>query len=295
MKKAIIEVAINESVMKAERPDVPYGPEEVAAEAIACARAGAAIVHFHARDRQTGAQQWTTGYETYAEAYRLIQRECDVLLYPTQKPSLPKEERLTHLVKLGRDPSVRLEFLTWEIGSTSSGRRYDPAERRFAEPDHAFLITHADTIHTLETYRELGVRFSLGLRDAGHIRHLLAYMDMGLVQPPLNLRLFFHDNDPWGLPPSAKGLQVYFDLLPPGVEVNWFPIVYGPSLGRMNMLAAAMGGHLHVGLGENPVQDGQRLSNVEQVKRAIELAHLAGREAATPGEAREMLGIAGAR
>lgn len=45
----MIEAAINESVSKAINPGVPYGPEEVARVAIACAKAGAAIVHFHAR------------------------------------------------------------------------------------------------------------------------------------------------------------------------------------------------------------------------------------------------------
>ena len=54
MQKMMIEAAINELATKEQNPHVPYGPEEVAEDAIACAKAGAAIVHFHARDAQTG-------------------------------------------------------------------------------------------------------------------------------------------------------------------------------------------------------------------------------------------------
>ena len=78
MNKVMIEAAINESVTREQHPGVPITPEEIADQAIACARAGASIIHFHARDRQSGADAWTS-FETYAEAYRLIQKESDVL------------------------------------------------------------------------------------------------------------------------------------------------------------------------------------------------------------------------
>ena len=77
MDKVIIEASINESVTRAQHPGVPITPEEIADQAIACARAGASIIHFHARDRQTGADVWTS-FETYADAYRLIQKASDV-------------------------------------------------------------------------------------------------------------------------------------------------------------------------------------------------------------------------
>ena len=59
MQKMMIEVALNELATREENPNVPYGPDEIARDAIACAKAGASILHFHARDPKTGEQRWT--------------------------------------------------------------------------------------------------------------------------------------------------------------------------------------------------------------------------------------------
>ena len=56
--RVIIEAALHELVSKSANPHVPYGPEEVAADAAACAEAGATLVHFHARDSESGEQRW---------------------------------------------------------------------------------------------------------------------------------------------------------------------------------------------------------------------------------------------
>jgi 3-keto-5-aminohexanoate cleavage enzyme len=290
MNKLMIEAAINESILKEEHPGVPYGPEEVADQAIACARAGAAIIHFHARDRRSGENLWTS-YETYAEAYLLIQKETDAILCPTYTATrYPKEEAVGHIVKLARDPSVTAEWITWDIGSVNSGS-YDPATHRFSRLDRVLSLTHEHLLYFLETCREIGVHYSLGIREPGHIRHLLAYLDMGAVKPPVTLKLFFSENDPYGFPPSVKGLLSYLDLIPPTLECHWFVTTYGAEHSRMNMLAAAMGGHIRTGVGDNPLLDGKLLSNVEQVERAVELGLRAGRGVATPAEARQMLGI----
>ena len=91
--KLIIEAALNEQSSKAENPHVPVSAEECAADALACAAAGAAIIHFHARNPRTGALL-IPGTETYAEAMRLINEERpDLLVYPTyaavSSPAVP--------------------------------------------------------------------------------------------------------------------------------------------------------------------------------------------------------------
>ncbi|MCH7553233.1 MAG: 3-keto-5-aminohexanoate cleavage protein, partial [Chloroflexi bacterium] len=103
MHKLIIEVALNELASKEQNPNVPYSPEDVARDAVACAKAGAAIIHFHARDATTGEQLWSSA-ETYAKAIKLIRRECDALLYPTYRSGVPKEERIAHVLALADDP-----------------------------------------------------------------------------------------------------------------------------------------------------------------------------------------------
>src|SRR3954465_10251161 len=79
--KVIVEVGQNELTTKAQNRNVPYGAEEVAADAAACAEAGAAVVHFHARD-DDGEQDWS-GAERYRRALELIAARSDVVAYPS--------------------------------------------------------------------------------------------------------------------------------------------------------------------------------------------------------------------
>jgi uncharacterized protein (DUF849 family) len=84
-EKIIIEAALNEQSPKAANPNVPITAEECAADALASAAAGAAIVHFHARDPETGALL-SPGTETYATAMRAIRAErSDLLVYPAAR------------------------------------------------------------------------------------------------------------------------------------------------------------------------------------------------------------------
>lgn len=67
MKKLIIEGALHELVSKGTNPNVPYGPGEVAADTAACVAAGMSLLHFHARDPESGEQRWTDA-ASYAQA-----------------------------------------------------------------------------------------------------------------------------------------------------------------------------------------------------------------------------------
>ena len=283
MHKLMVEVALNELASKDQNSNVPYGPEEVARDAIACAKAGAAIIHFHARDATTGEQLWSSA-ETYAEAIKLIRRECDALLYPTYRSGVPKEERIAHVLALADDPEVRLELATLDLGATNTGT---------PERGGTYVNSHGDVTYFMEAMRKSGVHYSLGVRDVGHMRHIRAYAEMGLVESPWAVKIFMSESDYHGSPPDARGLMMYLDMVPPGVECHWFVTTYkSPNEhGRINMLAAAMGGHIRTGLGDNPVLDGEVLTNAQQVELAVDLAQRAGREVATPADTRQMLGM----
>ncbi|MCH8190989.1 MAG: 3-keto-5-aminohexanoate cleavage protein [Chloroflexi bacterium] len=289
MRKLMIEAAINELASKEQNPNVPYGPEEVARDAIACAKAGATIVHFHARDADTGEQLWQS-VETYAQAIKLIRRECDAILYPTYRSGVAKEQRIAHIVSLADDPDVRLELATLDLGATNTGA---PSATTGEGPAGAYVNTHRDVMYFMRTLREHGVFYSLGVRDVGHMRHIQAYAEAGLVQSPWAVKIFMSEQDAHGPLPDARGLMMYLDMVPPGVECHWFVTTYksASAHARVNMLAAAMGGHIRTGLGDNPVLDGRVLTNAQQVEMAVDLAHKAGREVATPAEGRQMMGM----
>ena len=282
MQKLIIEASINESVMKSDNPYVPYGAEEGAEIGIACAQAGAAIVHYHARDPITGENEWERGVETYLECYRLIRAECpDVLVYPTQRGySLDKA---THLFALAASEEG-LELATVDVFPQGG----------FSQNESSVMIT------LMEELRRHGVRYSIGVREIGHMRHVAHYRELGLVDDTLVLKIFWNETSV-GPTPGMRGLQMYLDEVPDGVTCQWFNTVYDGLPGRdtfrrTSMLAAATGGHLRVGAGETPNLDGRRgadaLPNVDHVRLAVAMAEMAGREVATSADAREILGIA---
>src|SRR5687768_12890819 len=82
--KVIIEVGLNETAPKSANPHVPYGPEEVAEDAVRCAEAGAALVHFHAR--YDDGSQAKTDDNVYRRAMELIAERSDVITWPTAFP-----------------------------------------------------------------------------------------------------------------------------------------------------------------------------------------------------------------
>ena len=100
MEPLIIECSLNEQVTKEQNASVPIAPDEIVADALAAADAGAAIVHFHARDESTG-DLLHPGTEFYRQVMREIRvQNPDVLLYPTYGASPTPEERFSHLVAL---------------------------------------------------------------------------------------------------------------------------------------------------------------------------------------------------
>lgn len=290
MDKLIIEAAINEAVTKDQNPSVPYGPEEIAAEAVACARAGASIVHFHARDPETGEQRWTDA-ALYAEAMRLVQRECDAILYPTYSARLPVTQRYSHVEALARETSVRFEMATIDLGAVNMAS-YDSIQRRTGQ-EYVYNNLHSDVIHFLELAKKLNITYNLGIREPGHLRHALAYEQMELTRRPMVLKFFFTDYHPYGLPPSVRGLQAYLDMLPPDIPKLWFIQSYGSSHTMMEALAISMGGHVRTGAGDNPRLGGKALTSAQQVERFATIAKRMGREVASPAEARKMMGLVG--
>jgi uncharacterized protein (DUF849 family) len=113
MKKLIIEARINEYMMReAGNTNVPYTPEEIASESVACRDAGAAIVHFHAR-KPDGTPEHSA--EVYSDIIRRIRRASDILVHPTlgynTMDDHSAEGRLRHIVELAKDKSVAPHFV----------------------------------------------------------------------------------------------------------------------------------------------------------------------------------------
>jgi 3-keto-5-aminohexanoate cleavage enzyme len=288
MQKLIIEAAINEQVNKDENPHIPYSIDECVRDAIACADAGAAIVHFHARDPLTG-DMLHPGTEFYTEALQQIRRERPALLvYPTYGHSPTPEERFSHVKALATNPAARLRMATIDPGAVNM-TPFDEGRNCFAS-EFVLDVKHAEAQYVMGLAREYDFPFSVVIREPGGIRHVLAYCRMGLINPPLFFKICLNDDVPWGMPPSVRALEAYLSVIPPEVPHIWMVFTYGRSHWSMILHAIASGGHVRTGIGDYWMEhDGHRPSNAEMVTRVVEIARRVKREVATPEETMAIL------
>lgn len=322
MKKLIIEVAQNEIVTRDENPHVPLTAEEIAEDAYQCYLAGASIVHFHNRktdwqvkeglSADDPSRDYAGKYDTmlagstphYVETMKLMKARCDVIPYPTFPPPGNKArdkgdlDRFSHVRELREHPDVRLETFVCFVGAANVGR-YDKATDSFIL-DMVSSTTHADMVNFLRWCKSANFRTQFAVREPGHMRHILMYRDMGLVPDPIVVHLNFSDATPHGPLPNAEGIAAFLSVVPHNVRCEWFIHSYttfghDPSIPDthrlLNVLAVAMGGHVRTGIGDLPRWDGKALTNAQMVAAFVEVARIAGREIATPAEARQILGL----
>ncbi len=288
----VIEVGLNEAAMRPQALHVAYSPAECAADAVACSAAGAALVHWHARDPQTGAQR--LGDTTlYGEALDGM-RSCGVLAYPTYPIDVDTVDgRLGHCFALHRDHG--LELLPLDLGSVSTVI-WDAASASFPFPDvEPGVVTNplAFTLGALERAREVGLVPTFGVFDLGGTRTLALLLEAGVVREPVMVKLFLSGAWAVGPFPSEAALDFHLTQLPDGLDVEWIVVPYSlddPALiERLCRHAIERGGGVRVGIGDNPAADPDA-TNARWVERAVAWADAAGRPVASAGDVRTRLG-----
>ncbi|MBA2516447.1 MAG: 3-keto-5-aminohexanoate cleavage protein [Solirubrobacterales bacterium] len=270
---------------RAQCPAIPYTPDEYAAEARRAVDEGAAMIHIHARDPQTG----VPSYEV--EDFRAITAAIrgavnDVIInYSTGAIGVPIERRLAYLRELRPDVAA-LNMGSMNYAKWSARRR-----------DFVFATVFENSFETIVTFvKEMG---KLGIRpehecfDAGHIGNLDPLIAMGLVQAPLQISCAMGVLG--GIRPSARNLAHMADQIPDGPH-NWGVIGIGRDQWCMVAAALTLGGNVRVGLEDNfYLPDGSMArSNGDLVARARRLTEDVGRRVAGVAEARERLGLEGA-
>lgn len=282
----IIEAAINGATTKATNPNVPKSAAEIAADALSVIAAGAAIVHAHC-DPVSGPDEEVA--ERYLEAFRAVWTERpDALLYPTANFS---SNRISfgHLGPLAQE-GLRVGLL--DPGSVNFGGRDGDGL-----PTGSFVYQNSfDRIKEVFAYHdELQLGPSLAIYEPGFLYTTLAYHRRGKLPRGAMVKFYLSterglSGAPFGLPPTAAGLDAYLDLLG-DAPIPWAVSVVGGDLGRSEVarLALERGGHLHLGL---EFYGGDRQpTNTELVEEAVALAAAAGRPIATPGEAAAILDL----
>jgi uncharacterized protein (DUF849 family) len=272
--------------MRNLNPHIAYSPAEIAADAIATCQAGAALIHFHVRDPESG--KWVQDVPYYSEVYRKARRGCDALLWPTFPFGDDPARRFSHFVELSKDPATKPDLGAGDMGSVNLVA-YDPAKKKVHNENFIYCNSYETIRYFLTTSRELGLRPTLQIFDPSFLRAALVFLDQGVLSEPLLLKFYLGGPElPFGLPPSLKSLEAYLEMIK-DVRVNWFAATLGGDNLPLVPVIVTLGGHVRIGLEDYQyAQDGQ-LTNRQITERAVSVIRAMGHEVATPVEARKIL------
>jgi 3-keto-5-aminohexanoate cleavage enzyme len=291
MEKLIIEVRINEYASRKRNPNVPFSPEEICDEALRCWRQGASIIHYHARDPQSGAPSSKT--EHYADTARRIREKSDLIVMPTLGAwTLPSPEaRMGHIIEMAKEAATRPDFAPIDM-TTSNVDTYDSAKRRFLTEDVVYMNPTKTLRYFAETIRASGVRPYVALWNVGSIRATVAFVEAGLLEQPLYGGIVLSEGGLFaGNPGSVRGLEAMVDFIPGTLQLHWSVMCVGGNLFPLVGAALERGGHIAIGLGDYPYGELGTPRNADLVERVAQLARETGREIAAPPEARRMLAL----
>ena len=286
--KVVIEVRCNEYTMRDNNRNVPWSPDEIAADAAACREAGASIVHFHARDPETGAISSDTS--TYAAVIRAVRASSDVLVNPTLGASTIPDpsRRVAHIPELAKDDATRPELAPVDLGSFNVDP-FDWESRTFRTEDIVYHTSVAGLRHEIEAITTSGVGVQSVLWTVGSARCLGAFLAMGVLRAPAFAHVTLSDVLLSTHPGTIRGMQALVDFLPPDYDVHWCVSCVGGNLLALAPAAIDAGGHISIGLGDYPYRELGEPTNAEVVAEVVRMVRAAGREPATPADVRDVL------
>lgn len=300
-RKVIITCAVTGAIhTPSMSPYLPVTPQQIADATLDAVQAGAAIVHLHARDPETGKPDQRP--EAFAPFLRLIKRHSDCVINLTTggAPYMKVQERIQPAV------AYKPELASLNMGSMNFGL-YPMLDRfkdfRFAwEREHlensrdlVFRNSFQDIEYILRTCAENGTRFECECYDTSHLYNLAHFLDRGLLKPPLWVQSVFgllggigsHPEDVLHMKRTADRLF--------GSQYRWSVLGAGRNQLPVAAIAAAIGANLRVGLEDSLWIGPGKLakSSAAQVRLARQILEGLNLEVATPADAREMLQLKG--
>ncbi len=279
-------------------PNLPVTAKDIVASAAEAAKAGAAILHLHGRNDETGQpDQSVTAFQQIVEP---LSASTDAILNLTTggSPYMTAAER----VAPARALAPRLASLN--MGSMNLGlfpmlnrhtefRHGWEREHLEQSDDLIFRNSYRDIAHILKACRENGTRFEFECYDTSHLYNLAYFAEIGAVEPPFFVQTVFglmggigaHLDDIAHMRRTAERLF--------GTDFVWSALGAGANQMRVAATVAASGGHVRVGLEDSLWSGPGRLaaSNAEQVQQVKAILENLGLRAATPEEAAEILAL----
>ena len=303
MSAIIISCAVTGSIhVPSQSPYLPFTPEGIATQAIEAGSAGAAILHLHARRPDDGHP--SADPDHWAAFLPRIRAGSDAVINMTTGGSAI----MTLDQRLAAPKRFQPEMCSLNMGSMNFAL-YPMADRikdwrhPWEEPflrntdDLVFKNTPRDIAHVLHEMGEVrGARFEFECYDIGHLTMLKHFVDRGAVRPPYFIQFVFGVLGGMAAEPDTlTHLKRTADRLF-GADYLFSVLAAGRAQMPMAAMAAAMGGHVRVGLEDSLfIAKGQLAeSNAQQVRLIRGIVEGLGRTVASPDQARAMLGLKGA-
>jgi uncharacterized protein (DUF849 family) len=282
-----LEAALNGPWTRARQPRIPVTVEEIVADGIACAQAGAAVIHLHAYDATTGKQK--DDWQIYARIIEGIRARSDAIVYPTVPLAgsgfagemMSARARYAHIEELARRGLI--EWTVVDPGSVNLALFDEIAK---GEPGFVYQNPGEHVLEGLRVCAQYGVRPSYAIYEPGFARLGAASAKaVPKLKTPL-YRLMFSEQFAFGFPPAWNYLDAHLSLLEevaPGAP--WMVAGLGVDIRPLIPHAVARGGHVRVGLEDCPL--GANTSNVALVEETVRLIEAADGELFSAAEIKQ--------
>lgn len=281
-------------------PYLPKTPDEIIEDAVNSAKAGAAIVHIHAR-RQDGSP--TADFDTFEYILSNIKKRSDVIIGITTggAQGMTVEERLAVIPRFKPEMASAnggsMNFCFSRLAENVEQFQYD-WERPFIERtwDNVFKNTFYDIEYCVKIMNECGTLPEFECFDYGQLNNVAYFYKKGMLRQPVYLQ--FVPGIMGGMPISYEGIMFLIDQAKKmfGPDVQYCSVAAGRRMFRFATLLALNGGNVRVGM-----EDGLYIkpsgelatSNAAQVEKIVGILNALDYEIATPEEAREQLRLKG--
>ncbi|MBT2303101.1 3-keto-5-aminohexanoate cleavage protein [Variovorax paradoxus] len=290
-RKVIVTIAPTGGMAhKSQNPHLPTQPEEIAADVVACWKAGASVAAIHARRPDDGA---TCDAEVYRDINRRIRAAgCDIVLNNSTGGGV-------HGDMIKPLPGGR-----WEIAFDERVKGMDAGAEMCTLDATTLNLSFEGREILMDTPLTKGRELAAGMKARGikpewevfsptHIlQDTTTLIEEGLDEAPyfINLVMNVHRNFQNAMPFSPRHLQMMVDTLPKGAIFCVSGI--GPSQLEANISALLLGGHARVGLEDNLYyRHGELATNLQLTERIVRVIREMDMEPATPAEARDMMGL----
>ncbi|MEQ8900203.1 MAG: 3-keto-5-aminohexanoate cleavage protein [Roseovarius sp.] len=303
MREIIITCALTGSIhTPSMSPHLPVTADEIAKAGVEAAHAGAAILHLHARDPETGRPSADPAH--FRAFLPRLKQGCDAVLNLSTGGSavMTLDERLAAPKEAAPEMASlnmgTMNFALYPMAERITDWQHD-WEKPFLEgsDDLVFKNTPRDIARILtELGQERGARFEFECYDLGHLYMLRHFADRGLIEPPFFIQFVFGVLGGMGPDPENLSHMVRIADKLFGADYMFSVLAAGRHQMPMAAQAAAMGGHVRVGLEDSLTIARGTLarSNAEQVQKVRGIVEAMGREVVDADGARRLLRLKGA-